>query len=428
MVGSVFGKFFEEEQKRKRKLFTGEGYPESAAARAKEKADKKDDKKATTPTAAQLATAAGRRSNKRAQRLATGAAKTGTKVKFGVGSDKTVNGKANVTRDQLVKAGFPTNTKGLRDYMNAWNRTGKRPTKAAAEKERKIEDKKPDKRTAAEKVTAQGRRDNARAQRLAAAAKPTTAVARSGNAVPGIRSGDKTPRNKAPIHTAVKRRIKKPTESGNAVPGIRSGDKTPRNKAPIHTAVKRRIKKPTESRSTYDASEDFAKRKNRGDIGTGGPVKPTEFRKSEGRVGTADNDINAARYPRTRAWNARKKSILSQPQRLGKDAGTSEAIDKYLGKTAGGRAGTIASLVAAVGGGVGGAGAVKGLAKKLGRLPTMAEVKAFVKGDITRGEFRSGPKGFKKGGLVKKSAAKKSVAKKSIDGIARKGKTRAKHR
>jgi len=394
MVGSVFGKFFEEEQKRKRKLFTGEGYPESAAARAKEKADKKDDKKATTPTAAQLATAAGRRSNKRAQRLATGAAKTGTKVKFGVGSDKTVNGKANVTRDQLVKAGFPTNTKGLRDYMNAWNRTGKRPTKAAAEKERKIEDKKPDKRTAAEKVTAQGRRDNARAQRLAAAAKPTTAVARS----------------------------------GNAVPGIRSGDKTPRNKAPIHTAVKRRIKKPTESRSTYDASEDFAKRKNRGDIGTGGPVKPTEFRKSEGRVGTADNDINAARYPRTRAWNARKKSILSQPQRLGKDAGTSEAIDKYLGKTAGGRAGTIASLVAAVGGGVGGAGAVKGLAKKLGRLPTMAEVKAFVKGDITRGEFRSGPKGFKKGGLVKKSAAKKSVAKKSIDGIARKGKTRAKHR
>ena len=394
MVGSVFGKFFEEEQKRKRKLFTDEGYPESAAARAKEKADKKDDKKATTPTAAQLATAAGRRSNKRAQRLATGAAKTGTKVKFGVGSDKTVNGKANVTRDQLVKAGFPTNTKGLRDYMNAWNRTGKRPTKAAAEKERKIEDKKPDKRTAAEKVTAQGRRDNARAQRLAAAAKPTTAVARS----------------------------------GNAVPGIRSGDKTPRNKAPIHTAVKRRIKKPTESRSTYDASEDFAKRKNRGDIGTGGPVKPTEFRKSEGRVGTADNDINAARYPRTRAWNARKKSILSQPQRLGKDAGTSEAIDKYLGKTAGGRAGTIASLVAAVGGGVGGAGAVKGLAKKLGRLPTMAEVKAFVKGDITRGEFRSGPKGFKKGGLVKKSAAKKSVAKKSIDGIARKGKTRAKHR
>jgi hypothetical protein len=394
MVGSVFGKFFEEEQKRKRKLFTDEGYPESAAARAKEKADKKDDKKATTPTAAQLATAAGRRSNKRAQRLATGAAKTGTKAKFGVGSDKTVNGKANVTRDQLVKAGFPTNTKGLRDYMNAWNRTGKRPTKAAAEKERKIEDKKPDKRTAAEKVTAQGRRDNARAQRPAAAAKPTTAVARS----------------------------------GNAVPGIRSGDKTPRNKAPIHTAVKRRIKKPTESRSTYDASEDFAKRKNRGDIGTGGPVKPTEFRKSEGRVGTADNDINAARYPRTRAWNARKKSILSQPQRLGKDAGTSEAIDKYLGKTAGGRAGTIASLVAAVGGGVGGAGAVKGLAKKLGRLPTMAEVKAFVKGDITRGEFRSGPKGFKKGGLVKKSAAKKSVAKKSIDGIARKGKTRAKHR
>jgi hypothetical protein len=35
---------------------------------------------------------------------------------------------------------------------------------------------------------------------------------------------------------------------------------------------------------------------------------------------------------------------------------------------------------------------------------------------------------FEKGGLVKKSAAKKTSSKKSIDGIARKGKTRAKHR
>jgi hypothetical protein len=36
---------------------------------------------------------------------------------------------------------------------------------------------------------------------------------------------------------------------------------------------------------------------------------------------------------------------------------------------------------------------------------------------------------YKKGGLVKKSAAKKTSSKKSrIDGIARKGKTRAKHR
>ena len=391
------GEFFEAEQKRKRKLFTGEGYPESAAARAKEKADKKDDKKATTPTAAQLATAAGRRSNKRAQRLATGAAKTGTKAKFGVGSDKTVNGQANVTRDQLVKAGFPTNTKGLRDYMNAWNRTGKRPTKAAAEKERKIEDKKPDKRTAAEKVTAQGRRDNARAQRPAAAAKPTTAVARRGNVVPGIRSGDKTPRNKAPIHTAVKRRIKKPTESRATYDARRMKERLAREEA-----------KKEDTRVAYDArrmaptahdryiKEQLARRKNRGDIGTGRSVKPTE-----------------------------EQSILSPPQRLGKDTGTSEAIDKYLGKTAGGRAATIASLVA--GGGAAGKG-VTALASKLGRNPTIAELKAYLKGNITRGEFRSGPKGFKKGGLVKKSAAKKSAAKKSIDGIARKGKTRAKHR
>ena len=45
------------------------------------------------------------------------------KVRFGVGSSKTVNGKANVSADQLKKTGM-----SLRQYMNAWNKSDKRPT------------------------------------------------------------------------------------------------------------------------------------------------------------------------------------------------------------------------------------------------------------------------------------------------------------
>ena len=121
---------------------------------------------------------------------------------------------------------------------------------------------------------------------------------------------------------------------------------------------------------------------------------------------------------------------MSQPQQHPKEEDKSiisDTIEKYLGPTAGGRAATVAGAVA---GGGAGAGVVKGitaLVKKLGRIPTMAEVKALAQGNITRGEFRGGET-FKKGGLVKKSAAKKPSRKKSIDGIARRGKTRAKHR
>jgi hypothetical protein len=50
---------------------------------------------------------------------------TAKKAVFGQGNQKTVNGKANVTAEQLKKTGM-----SLRKYMNEWNRTGKRPTKA----------------------------------------------------------------------------------------------------------------------------------------------------------------------------------------------------------------------------------------------------------------------------------------------------------
>ena len=48
-----------------------------------------------------------------------------TKGRFGAGSDFTLNGKANVSAGQLSNTGM-----SLRDYMNSWKRTGKRPTKA----------------------------------------------------------------------------------------------------------------------------------------------------------------------------------------------------------------------------------------------------------------------------------------------------------
>jgi hypothetical protein len=50
---------------------------------------------------------------------------TAKKVRIGQGNRKTIDGKANVTAEQLKKTGM-----SLRKYMNEWNRTGKRPTKA----------------------------------------------------------------------------------------------------------------------------------------------------------------------------------------------------------------------------------------------------------------------------------------------------------
>lgn len=57
-----------------------------------------------------------------------GGAKTPKRSKFGVGSAKTITYKgremANVDASQLKATGM-----SLRSYMNAWNKTGKRPTK-----------------------------------------------------------------------------------------------------------------------------------------------------------------------------------------------------------------------------------------------------------------------------------------------------------
>jgi len=57
-----------------------------------------------------------------------------TKGRFGVGSNKTLNGKANVSAEQLKKTGL-----SLRQYMNQWNKTNKRPTAKKTE-DKKVQD------------------------------------------------------------------------------------------------------------------------------------------------------------------------------------------------------------------------------------------------------------------------------------------------
>ena len=98
------------------------------------------------------------------------------KSKFGTGASKTIKYKgkdrANVTKDQLEEAGFPTTTEGLRKYMNAWNKSGKRPT--------------------ANKVNISNRsgfKDLSSEKKQEIIPKRDQA-----NLVPGKRSGDKTPR------------------------------------------------------------------------------------------------------------------------------------------------------------------------------------------------------------------------------------------
>lgn len=109
--------FFKAEQDRKRKLFKREGYPESAAARAKDKADTGGRTNAKAEAEAEVKTKA------RAE-------PPPKKAKFGVGPSKTIMHKgrsmANVTGDQLKKTGL----KSTAAYMRRWKELGKRPTKA----------------------------------------------------------------------------------------------------------------------------------------------------------------------------------------------------------------------------------------------------------------------------------------------------------
>ena len=89
----------------------------------RKKADKKDDKKATTPTPAELATAAGKRRNERAKRLAAERAReAAAKAKKKPTTFKQrmkARGLAAVTREQLAAWEKQTGKKGLRAYLNA---------------------------------------------------------------------------------------------------------------------------------------------------------------------------------------------------------------------------------------------------------------------------------------------------------------------
>ena len=86
------------------------------------------DRTPEAPTAAELAAAEGKRRNLIQQALAADKApKKVARARFGVGSSKTITHKgksfANVSATQLKKTGM-----SLPQYLNAWNKTGKRPT------------------------------------------------------------------------------------------------------------------------------------------------------------------------------------------------------------------------------------------------------------------------------------------------------------
>jgi len=95
------------------------------SARARKLAAARAERKASAPARTTARTPANPRSA-RARKLAAARSAKPSTGRFGVGSAKTImrNGKelANVSAEQLERTGLT-----LRQYMNQWNRTGRRP-------------------------------------------------------------------------------------------------------------------------------------------------------------------------------------------------------------------------------------------------------------------------------------------------------------
>ncbi len=87
------------------------------AVKPKDKEQNKDDSK--KPIGPKLGDSF-KRPRKKSEAKADSSSKSGGR--FGQGDNKTLNGKANVSKEQLEKTGL-----SLREYMNKWNKTDKRP-------------------------------------------------------------------------------------------------------------------------------------------------------------------------------------------------------------------------------------------------------------------------------------------------------------
>ena len=175
------------------------------------------------------------------------------KSKFGTGASKTIKYKgkdrANVTKDQVEEAGFPTTTEGLRKYMNAWNKSGKRPT--------------------ANKVNISNRSGFKDLNKR----KNTTDVSN--------RSGFKD------LSSEKKQEIIPKRDQANLVPGKRSGDKTPRGGHPVHRAVSTKVKKNKYEVPTAAEQRAAFKEKFSGVIGAG--------KRGFAKLGEAKDQTAAAR-------------------------------------------------------------------------------------------------------------------------------------
>tara|TARA_R110000824_G_scaffold311133_1_gene498331 strand:- start:151 stop:1305 length:1155 start_codon:yes stop_codon:yes gene_type:complete len=378
--------FFEAEQKRKRKLFKGEGYPESAAARAKDKAEAK---------ALEIA-----RAKARADRDKTRAAK-----KKATTAKKVAKKKATITTTADTPGGN-AKAKGRSPVVDS--------------------------------RTAQGRRDNARAQRLAKK-KATTASE-------NLRFD---PRRRAMRKQAIadnEARIKKgkPVQGGVVKNKTTTSARTSVLKQPQRVADKTSRTSPlrdTVSRVIAAGKQKLAD--------TGRPELGDDLT-LRGRL-TAPQRMAAKAAAETAVERSAGRNFVSAPQRLAAEAAAKTAVGRSAASRArqlqneankkvaaariqAGRqkladAGTASNQRVAVERPAGRsfmsppermAAETAVDAAKARRLRANA---AFEK--IKAQRIRAG-RGYKKGGVVK--AAKNTSSKKSIDGIARKGKTRAKHR
>lgn len=331
------------------------------------------------------------------------------KAKFGAGPSKTImhNGKsmANVTGDQLKKTGL-----SLPAYMSLWKKLGTRPTKAAAADAREVDKPGTGKGNAKVKgrsplvssVEDRGRRNNKRIQRLAeAAGAPTTTTTKRSSLVSSVTDQGRRDNKRAqrPAQAAEIARRKK-AQAAEIARRKKLSDATSKEYKKLVDSV--RGQNPTARKYVYAGSAQRPERK--------GPPSFTQ--------------------------KLAQAADIQQPRRLPSEADrrTPDAIDRIVGKTPTARGlqavGVATAPLAARRAIMGAANKLRnprrGQATSTGVRPTKAELQALKDGVITQRELRRGPLStFKKGGVVK---APKKASKKSIDGIASKGKTRAKHR
>ena len=370
--------------------------------------------------------------------------KTATKAKFGVGSSKTImhNGRsmANVTGDQLKKTGL----KSTAAYMRRWKELGKRPTTATATP---VKPTTTTTTTTVKPAVSSRGRNNARRRNITDGADGMGPTTSSSDQASQSRWARRRRARRAGLTSAADAGTA-PAAGVNASAGdgIVAGRSRPKGEKPGD--YWRRVEE-------YSRGE-------------------AERRRLEtARLNKEYNDLQEARSSRGRN-NARRRNITDGADGMGPTTSSSDQASqsrwarrrraRRAGLTSAADAGTApaAGVNASAGDGI-----VAGRSRPKGEKPGdyWRRVEEYSRGEAERRRLETailnkeyndlqearrgeaerrrletaskrgtGYKGrnarnYAAGGAVKKSAAKKTSSKKSrIDGIARKGKTRAKHR